>query len=252
MLEIEDIVYNPPGEDKDKEWFSLKNVSNFPLKISKGKNGWLIFDGKNHYFKEEITILPGEKIFVVQDKQIFLKNYPQYKNFKITEANFNLKNSGGLLKIFDNKKNLIVEKRWPDWQEILFPNEITSKWIEFKYRGKEHFVLEFNGKKFEVKNSFLLLPLENFLPSKKINLKIENQIVSYELPEENFNFNGSLAKFNNRWLKTSIPTPLEENIYFLPLEKKIQNSADKFWGVNLLFTLVVLLFLIFKFLKLLK
>jgi len=44
-LQINEIMYNPPGNDDGFEWIEVKNVSNNTLYLKSQKSGWRIFDG---------------------------------------------------------------------------------------------------------------------------------------------------------------------------------------------------------------
>ena len=106
-LLITEMMYNPEGDDKSKEWIEVLNNSNKTFHILSGKNGWKINDGKNHVFKEEIILNPNEILVIAQNKENFLKTFTFF-NGKVIEANFLLRNKGGEVSIFDNNKNLIT------------------------------------------------------------------------------------------------------------------------------------------------
>jgi hypothetical protein len=105
-LQINEIMYNPPGNDDGFEWIEVKNVSNNTLYLKSQKSGWRIFDGENHLFKNDLTILPGEIFVIVQNENSFRSKYPNFSS-KLVVANFNLKNSSQEIKIFDENKNLL-------------------------------------------------------------------------------------------------------------------------------------------------
>lgn len=107
-LTITEIMFNPEGNDLSREWLEVVNNTNQPLEILSGRNGWRINDGSNHLFKENIQVGPGEIFVIVQDKETFLKEYPNF-NGKAVQANFSLKNENGKIQIFDEKKNLLTE-----------------------------------------------------------------------------------------------------------------------------------------------
>ncbi|MER3570220.1 MAG: hypothetical protein C4348_01250 [Patescibacteria group bacterium] len=101
---ISEIMYNPKGSDTDREWIEIVNLSNNSLKIFGGKKGWRLNDGKNHLFEEtEIILNPKEVLVIVQNKKIFLNEYPEF-NVKIIEANFSLKNDSGSISLIDENK----------------------------------------------------------------------------------------------------------------------------------------------------
>jgi hypothetical protein len=107
-LTITEIMYNPEGNDSGREWIEVFNNSSETINISSGKNGWRINDGKNHIFEENLTVYPQEIFVIVQDKSLFLKDYPNFQG-KMIQANFSLKNESGKIQIFDEQKRLRAE-----------------------------------------------------------------------------------------------------------------------------------------------
>ena len=107
-LTITEIMYNPEGNDTGREWIEVFNNSSETINILSGKNGWRINDGKNHLFEENLTVYPQEIIVIVQDKSLFLKDYPNFQG-KMIQANFSLKNESGKIQIFDEQKRLRAE-----------------------------------------------------------------------------------------------------------------------------------------------
>jgi hypothetical protein len=106
-LEITEIMYNPEGNDNSREWIEVKNNSSQQIRITSGRGGWRINDGSNHLFEEELTVNPGELFVILQDRNLFLKDYPNFFGKSIL-ANFNLKNESAQIQIFDENKNLLV------------------------------------------------------------------------------------------------------------------------------------------------
>jgi hypothetical protein len=107
-LTITEIMYNPEGDDTSREWIEVFNNSSETINILSGKNGWRINDGKNHLFEENLTIYSQEIFVIVQDKSLFLKDYPNFQG-KMIQANFSLKNESGKIQIFDEQKRLRTE-----------------------------------------------------------------------------------------------------------------------------------------------
>jgi hypothetical protein len=105
---ITEIMPNPEGNDTSREWIEVLNNSSETINISSGKNGWKINDGKNHLFEENLIIYSQEVFVIVQDKSLFLKDYPNFQG-KIIQANFSLKNESGKIQIFDEQKRLRAE-----------------------------------------------------------------------------------------------------------------------------------------------
>ncbi|GIW65785.1 MAG: hypothetical protein KatS3mg094_304 [Candidatus Parcubacteria bacterium] len=108
QLLIKECMYNPEGNDDGREWIEVINKYQETIKIKSGRSGWKINDGENHIFKQNIEIKENEVFVIVQDKNLFLKEYPKV-NSQLIEANFSLKNNEGKIQIFDDEKKLIGE-----------------------------------------------------------------------------------------------------------------------------------------------
>ena len=108
-LYISEIMYNPKGSDDGNEWVEVVNLSSGFIKIFGGRNGWRFNDGENHLFEDlTIELTPGEVLVIAQNKNKFLTTYPYFNQKLIEVKNMNLKNSGGTISLFDEKKNLIT------------------------------------------------------------------------------------------------------------------------------------------------
>lgn len=105
---ITEIMYNPEGNDEGREWLEVYNQSNQTFYLKSGRSGWRINDGENHLFNEELIVNPQEVFIIVQDKNKFSSEYPNFHG-KIVSANFSLKNTSGKIQIFDENKNLLGE-----------------------------------------------------------------------------------------------------------------------------------------------
>jgi len=108
---ITEVMYNPEGNDDDREWIEAINLGE-NINVKTGKNGWRIFDGKNRILKgENFTWGKNEIIIFVQDINKFLNEYPQVRN-KLVEVSFYLKNKEGEIKIIDENKNVLAEFKY--------------------------------------------------------------------------------------------------------------------------------------------
>ncbi len=130
---ITEIMFNPEGNDSDREWLEVFNQSNQIFSLKSGRSGWRINDGENHLFKDEIMVYPQEVFIIVQDKNKFLSEYPDFKG-KIVAANFSLKNSSGRIQILDENKNLLAEISYEqncggndNGYSIIFKNNICQE-----------------------------------------------------------------------------------------------------------------------------
>lgn len=108
MLEITEVMYNPEGNDTGREWIEVINKSGRTLNILSGKNGWRIDDGKTHLFEENLTIYPNEIFIIIQDRNKFLQDYPNFQG-KTVLANFSLKNENGMIKILNENKEILAQ-----------------------------------------------------------------------------------------------------------------------------------------------
>lgn len=135
---ISEIMHNPQGNDSDREWIEVVNVSNNSFNVFGGRNGWRINDGSNHLFENiSLTLNPGEVLIIAQDKNKFLQEYPNFRG-KIIQANFSLKNKSGTIQIYDQNKNLITQTTYlnsyggdGNGYSIIFQNV----WKESKNKG---------------------------------------------------------------------------------------------------------------------
>ncbi|GIW67279.1 MAG: hypothetical protein KatS3mg096_147 [Candidatus Parcubacteria bacterium] len=132
-LTITEIMYNPEGNDLGREWIEVFNNSDQIIQILSGKNGWRINDGKNHLFEESLTVGPQEIFIIVQDKNLFFKDYSDFKG-KLVQANFSLKNESGIIQIYDNNKNLLAGANYQsscggnnDGYSIIFENGVCKE-----------------------------------------------------------------------------------------------------------------------------
>lgn len=112
-LQITEIMYNLPGGDDGYEWVEVKNVSSQTLSLKSQRSGWRFYDGKNHLFKNDLTIQPNEIFVIVQDANLFQEKYPNFSG-KLVEVSFSLKNSAGEIKILDEKENLLAYAEYQD------------------------------------------------------------------------------------------------------------------------------------------
>ena len=94
---INELMYNPIGDDSNREWIELYNQGNQTENITKWK---LYEDETNHRLTlkqgENYIISPNEYFVIVQDIDNFLKDYPSYKE-KIIDSSFLLNNDGELI-----------------------------------------------------------------------------------------------------------------------------------------------------------
>jgi len=106
-------MYNPKGNDTNREWFEAINLGD-PVYVKTGKKGWRIFDGKsNRVIKgEDFTWNRNEIIIFTKDKNTFLSEYPQVNNIKIVESSISLNNKEGEILILDENKNILASFKY--------------------------------------------------------------------------------------------------------------------------------------------
>lgn len=109
-LLISEVMYNPKGNDVEREWIEVVNLGP-DIEIKTGKNGWRLFDGKkNRILKDENFVLrKNEIVLFVKNKNSFLHEYPNCSNIKVVESSFSLNNKEGVIKIIDENKNILAE-----------------------------------------------------------------------------------------------------------------------------------------------
>jgi hypothetical protein len=200
-LEITEIMYNPEGNDSGREWIEVKNISNQTITITSGKSGWRINDGSNHLFEENLTINPGEIFVIIQDRNLFLKDYPNFSGKSIL-ANFSLKNESGQIQIFDQNKNLVTSMSYQsscggngNGYSIIFRNgQCFENKIKGGTPGREEILLEENKQesqnKQEIKNNQSAVNLETTSTevqalATKTTSSIDNQEIVSQLLNKN-------------------------------------------------------------------
>ena len=94
---INEIMYNPEGNDDDREWLELYNNGNETINLT----GWKFYE-ENTPHRLILTqggglaIQPNEYLVIVQDIETFLQDYPNYSG-KVLDSSFSLSNEGELL-----------------------------------------------------------------------------------------------------------------------------------------------------------
>ena len=96
-LVINEIMYNPEGNDNNREWIEVYNEENNVLDLT----GWRFYEDETHHRLTltqgaNSSVLPYEYFVIVQDTETFLQDYPNYSN-KIIDSSFLLSNTGELL-----------------------------------------------------------------------------------------------------------------------------------------------------------
>jgi len=106
-LVVNEIMYNPEGNDTKREWVELKNTGPSLITIK----DWRINDGTNHQIKNDIhpeyfSILPNEHIILASDITTFLNEHPGFEG-KVFDTVLNLRNTGNRIVLLDNNKVVV-------------------------------------------------------------------------------------------------------------------------------------------------
>jgi hypothetical protein len=134
QIQITEIMYNPDGRDEGREWIEMVNLGT-PLNIEAGRDGWRLFDGKNHYLRSaDFNWNSNEVIIFVQDKAKFLKDFPAL-SVKMIESSFYLKNSAGAIKLLDINKNTLAAADYHDIADEGFSIVFSGSWRQGQRNG---------------------------------------------------------------------------------------------------------------------
>lgn len=96
---INEVMYDLPGSDTDREWIELYNDSPDPVTIIGGSAGeaWRIYDGANHLLNAtpaqgSMTILSGGFVIIAKNASGFLLDYPNFSG-TIIQSSISLGNT---------------------------------------------------------------------------------------------------------------------------------------------------------------
>lgn len=198
-LLISEIMYNPEGNDSDREWIEIVNISSQTFNIFGGKKGWRINDGENHLFEDvSITLNPNEILVIVQDRNKFLQEYPNFKG-KTLQANFYLKNESGTIQIYDQNKNLITQ---------------TTYTNSYGGNGNGYSIIYKDGwKENSIKGGAPGTYAENETPIANITNTSTQNILTSNIPTSNTpTSNTSTQNISQYDFSTSTPTQIVETI----------------------------------------
>jgi DNA/RNA endonuclease YhcR with UshA esterase domain len=106
---INEIMYNLPGSDTDREWIELKNIGSEPITLigGSGSSSWRFFDGSNHTLANEalqgsMTIPPNDFAILASDAQTFLNEHPGFSK-TVIDTTMSLSNTQDTLKLSADK-----------------------------------------------------------------------------------------------------------------------------------------------------
>ena len=110
QIYITEAMYNPKGNDKDREWIEMINLGN-DIEVKSGKSGWRIFDGKNYRVLKGDNFVwkKNEIVLFVRNKNTILSEYNNLPNVKLVESSFSLNNKGATIRITDENKRTLGE-----------------------------------------------------------------------------------------------------------------------------------------------
>ena len=113
QIVINEIMYNPVGNDTGREWVELYNGGSDTVTMLPGTKGWKFSDGSNHVLVDpasgvgrgSLAISPGGYVVLLNNDSVtdFLAEYPG-GSYSIIKSAFSLKNSGDnlILNLFDD------------------------------------------------------------------------------------------------------------------------------------------------------
>ncbi|GIW65200.1 MAG: hypothetical protein KatS3mg093_179 [Candidatus Parcubacteria bacterium] len=254
-LLITEIMYDPEGNDRDREWIEVINNSSSTIFIQGGRDGWRLNDGQNHLFKDGATILAGEIFIITPNAMLFKSYYSSTSPLKILESNFNLKNSEGEIKILDKDKKIVTQAFYSSAFGAkgngLSLNWINDKWQEAKI--SPGFLLDLNNNdisnreenfsatKTEVvfsnssgwadqADSFSII-INEFFPNPDGNDMGQEFVELYNLGDKEIDLNNFWLEINNK--KQSLSGKIGPGEYFLiKNNQNIRNNGEKlviFW-----------------------
>ena len=107
---ITEVMYNPKGNDANREWIEAINFGE-DIEVKTGKKGWRLFDGKNNRILKDNDFIwkKNEVLVFVKDKNAFLSEYKNLPNVKLVESAFSLNNKGATIRIIDENKKPLAE-----------------------------------------------------------------------------------------------------------------------------------------------
>lgn len=116
---INEIMYDLPGADDNREWIEIYNPTSFPADLT----GWKFNDGSNHILNpppknggQGSLILPPKGYAVLADNaSSFLTEHPEFSG-TVIDTVMSLKNTTATIKIIDNEgkeiDSLTYDKNW--------------------------------------------------------------------------------------------------------------------------------------------
>jgi hypothetical protein len=193
---INEIMYNPKGNDKGREWIELFNAGNCEVNLT----GWRFFESNtNHKINlifGSIILKPNQFAIISNNATKFKEEY-SYASCSIFQSSFSLSNSGEFIAIKNSSLHIIDSVNY------------SSSW------GAND-----NGKSLELKDGIWVESyVDGGTPCMPNDDKpIESQTTKNEaitgfaaLPSLNNSLKVSTNILSNDTLKTNLSAPLEEN-----------------------------------------
>jgi hypothetical protein len=119
QLRINEIMYDPAGEDAGKEWVEIFNCGDQEVNLLGGssKSSWNFIDNNGIHFLAEkplvglMTIKPGEYLILASNAELFLKSHPGFSGSVIDTA-MSLENSYGFIQLKNNQGQIVSQAFW--------------------------------------------------------------------------------------------------------------------------------------------
>lgn len=124
-LRLNEVMYNPPGSDSNREWIEVYNDETLAVDMSEIR---LVENDVNHIISAygQSTLEPGEFALITQSPADLLADYPEYSGLLFISS-FSLSNSGETLALKNSSFDIISELAYTD--AFANGNNRTVEWV---------------------------------------------------------------------------------------------------------------------------
>ncbi len=192
-IKINEIMYDPPGNDSKKEWIEIRNLCTDLIDITKLQLEES--DQKHHILAEEGNIPliePNDFAILTNDPASFLIDHPGIKN--IYKCALNLKNAGEKINLIADSSIIDTISYYPSSQNE--SNEQGNSWQLFS--SNWHYSFPTPGKENQLFSPFSV----SFSFSPPVPIQNENIIftaqLSQNIEKDALNFHWDFGDGNNR------------------------------------------------------
>lgn len=166
-LTFTEIMYNPYGNEANREWIELFNYNNETINLT----NWKIQDGTtirnillyNSTYNNSYLIKPYSFVILARNPNNFTSEYTlNYSNINIFQSTFSLTNSGKELILYDNNNNIV--------DSVFYGNLADEGYtLELKNITSDNYIME-NWQQGDYLGSPGILPFEIFFNNENIDL----------------------------------------------------------------------------------